>query len=119
MTNRTDNFNRADSTTALGTPSDGGSDWIAINGTWGISSNQGYKVATDANSQRAVLESSVSNVDVQATLAGNATSGGGGLVCRLADVNNLIVAAIGANNLVANIFKIVAGSATQLGSTYT
>ena len=38
----TDNFNRADSTTTLGTASDGVHVWTPETGTWGISSNQGY-----------------------------------------------------------------------------
>ncbi|HKQ22879.1 MAG TPA: hypothetical protein VJT81_00370, partial [Burkholderiales bacterium] len=40
ITGRTDNFNRGDTATAIGTPSDGGSAWLQLAGTWGIASNQ-------------------------------------------------------------------------------
>lgn len=43
--NRTDTFNRADTNAGLGTPSDGGSAWIARFGTLGISGNAVYLVA--------------------------------------------------------------------------
>jgi hypothetical protein len=91
VANRSDNFNRADSATALGTPSDGGSDWVAGSGTWGISSNQAYCVSAGGGIVRAYLEASVANVDVSVTFAvvqANVT----GLLFRYADeANNWVV----------------------------
>ena len=116
MTDRTDNFNRADSTISLGTPSDGGSAWVAENGTWGIVSNQGYRVATDLTTQNASLEASVSNVEVQVTLSERPR---GGPIARVADASNRLIANLDntSNNLI--LYKIVAAVATQLGSTYS
>lgn len=42
VTNVTDNFNRADDASSMGTASDGVHVWTAHTGTWGISSNQAY-----------------------------------------------------------------------------
>jgi large repetitive protein len=86
MTNRVDNFNRADG--ALGTPSDGGSAWVAQAGTWAVLGNQA-RVSTSVAGQSVVLQSSSSNVTVQATLG---VSSGFGLCTRAADANNYILA---------------------------
>jgi hypothetical protein len=115
MTNRTDNFNRGDTSSAIGTPSDGGSNWVQLSGTWGIASNQGYESA--ATSQSAcVLESSVNTVDVQVTLATVGLSGG--VISRAADNNNYILAEYNQFTQI-RLFKNVAAAFTQLGSTVT
>lgn len=114
MTNRTDDFNRADSTTSLGTPSDAGSAWATASGTWGISSNAAYNVGagTEAN---AYLESSVSAIEVQVTIS---TFGSDcGVNARLADVNNLLLGLMTLGTGI-RLFKRVSGTYTQLGSTY-
>lgn len=114
MTDRADDFNRADSTSSLGTPSDGGSSWVAAAGTWGINSNRGYLATSSGGQETAYLESSVADVDVQVTLAVSGSDYG---VCaRLTDAsNNLIGIRSGASDY--RIYKRVAGSFTQLGST--
>jgi hypothetical protein len=114
MTNRTDTFNRADTTNAIGTPSDGGSAWSQVNGTWGIASNTAYSSSAGSESHCA-LESSVSAVEVEATLT--VVDSQCGLTGRLADVNNYITVIVEAPQ--ARLFKYVAGVYTQLGSTYT
>lgn len=114
MANRTDNFNRANSTAALGTPSDGGSDWVAAAGTWGITSNKSYKVAPGGSFQAAYLEASTSTADVQAT---NTGPGNTGLCCRLSDNSNFIFGQIVAGGVA--LWKGVAGTFTQIGATYT
>lgn len=118
MTNRTDNFNRADSNTALGTPSDGGSAWVAVSGTWGILSNAAYKVNADNVNQEAYLESSVSDVDVQVTIASGTTQGPS-IVARLADDNNYLNFLWLTDGVSLQMYKDVAGAFTQLGSTFT
>ena len=117
MTDRTDNFNRADSST-LGTPSDAGSDWVAqtASNAWGIVSNTARENG-GANQSTAVLESSVADVQVQSTLT--VISGDSGLVARSVNDSNYILLAIrnaGTNRM--QIFKRVAGSFTSL-ATYT
>lgn len=113
MTNRTDDFNRADSAVSLGTPSDGGSAWVAYAGTWGINTNRGY-LATVTSQSVAALESSVSDIDVQVTAAVNGADYG--IVGRLSDNNNYLMGIAGtATNW--RLYKRVAGAFTQIGST--
>lgn len=113
MTNRTDNLDRADTTNNIGNPSDGGAAWSQLSGTWGISSNTAYESAGSAGNVVCVLESSVSNVEVKATTSGTLTSAG--LNARCADNLNYLLWIWNANNL--QMFKNVAGSFTQLGSS--
>lgn len=62
-----DDFNRADNSSSLGTSSSGHV-WSAENGTWGISSNQAHMNTSTANAV-AVVESGVADCTVQVTLA--------------------------------------------------
>lgn len=114
MTDRTDNFTRADTTNAIGTPSDGGSAWVQQSGTWGIASNQGYESSGSVNHAMCVLESSVANVDVVCTFQGTVSSDFG-IIARSADVNNHL--AIYHDTSGFEMYKRVAGSLTQLGSS--
>lgn len=109
MTNRSDNFTRANSATSLGTPSDGGSAWVVVNGTWGISSNQGY-CAVDAGGQNlAILETSVTDGTYAITApAANA----GGIVFRYVDSSNYWLLAFPGGD--AQLYKNVAGSFTSV-----
>jgi hypothetical protein len=113
MTNRTDNFNRADSTTALGTPSDSGSNWVALTGTWGIGTNKGYPVSVSGEGV-AYLESSIADCDVQVTTP--VVSNDCGIQCRVVDASNMIIGWVAASTG-WRIYKLVAGTYTQLGST--
>lgn len=114
MTNRTDNFNRADNSSSLGTPSDGGSAWVAHSGVWGIVNNKAF-LSNGATQAIASLSSGTSDVDIQISLS-NLTGGQDiGLVGRVADDNNYILGAIGASDW--KIYKKVSGSYTQVGST--
>ena len=116
MTNRTDNFDRANSTAALGTPSDGGSAWVAASGTWGISGNKGYPAASTTETV-AYLESSVTAVEVQATMSTGATWNGLMARCGGSWTNLLLLNADTAGTI--KLYKYVSGSSTQLGSTYS
>lgn len=115
MTSRSDNFTRADSSSSIGTPSDAGSAWVVTAGsTWGITTNRGYKVSAAGSFDVAYLEASTTSADAQATFV---TLGNSGLVVRFKNDNNFIMGQITAGN--AYIWKRVAGTFTQIGSTYT
>lgn len=110
MGNRSDNFTRADSTTTMNPPSDGGANWVSVGSTtWGISANQGF-LAVSAAQAIIVLESLLSNVEVQCTFS--VVGSDGGLVARVADNNNYIVLKVATNAL--TLFKNVSGF-TQIG----
>lgn len=114
MSDRSDDFNRADNASSLGTPSDGGSAWVSAAGVWGISSNRGCNV--DGDTERNVyLESSSSNVEVQVTLT--TLTSDAGVNARLADSNNMLLGLM-THGTGIRLFKRVGGSYTQLGSTY-
>ena len=86
MSNRSDNFNRANGALNGSTPSDGGSAWACTNGG-SVSSNQ---MAFSGNQEYDALEAGVADVDVIATVA-VLPSGFGriALMARGSDVSNL------------------------------
>lgn len=112
--NRSDNFNRADTTTAIGTPSDGGSAWVQLSGSWGISTNRGYN-STGGSHQSCVLEASSSVVTVEVTFETIATETA--LILRAVDDSNYVVAI--ADTVSYNLYKRVAGGFTLIGSNAT
>jgi hypothetical protein len=96
-TDRTDNFDRTDSTTVINSPSDGLGDYTLFGtGTWGISSNKGY-TSNAASHTAVVLQTSVSNVAVQATISG--TVAGAGLIVRGTDEANYFLLRILSSSL--------------------
>jgi hypothetical protein len=117
MGNRSDNFNRADSSSSLGTPSDGGSDWVVRPGSpttiFGIASNQARRFSTQSvtGGELAWLESGVQNVQVEATFS--TVAGEMGLIARLTDENNFIRLRITVS--LVQISKFEAGVGTLLG----
>jgi hypothetical protein len=117
VSNRTDNFDRADTTNNIGTPSDAGSAWTQSQGTWGIASNAGYESSAAGAQNIAQLEASLADVDVQVTLSNVSAGADAGPVARFADTSNYLlwIYTIGSSGL--RMFKVVAGSFTQLGST--
>ena len=129
MTNRTDNFNRSDRNLNGDTPSDGGSAWVTTSGGWGITSNTAYQTVGNASSPYyscCYLESSVSNVTVQATLAAiDSTpppSDYPGLFVRYADLANTLFVYFGAYFSGSDFFtdvgisKVVSGVETLVAS---
>jgi len=116
LANRADNFNRADTSgNNIGTPSDGGSAWInTLSGSWDIGSNQA-KETSGTGQVICVLEASTALATVQAT-ATNLGSNAGLVLC-VSDDNNYIVGVFAPGFSMA-VYKRVAGSFTQLGSTY-
>lgn len=109
--NRADTFDRANSSSALGTPSDGGSAWVAQSGTWGITSNLGYSVS-GGSQETAVLEANSADVDVQVTLALGGNSEG--LVARAADDNNYLLFIFQASTNQLLLYKKVGGSFIEI-----
>ena len=110
MTNRTDDFNRANSTTSLGTPSDAGSAWVPLTGTWGVISNLGYCPVSTSDAF-AYLENSASDFEAQFTF--QTLGGDNGLIFRIQDANNLWLAWHSSEN---RFYKRVAGSFIQTGA---
>lgn len=116
MSNRSDNFNRSNSSSVINSPSDGGADWVTPVGTWGIISSKGYKSAPFGVWGIAYLEASSSSVDLQFA----AYPWGAeylSAMLRYVDSSNRIIVEIESTFL--KVFKIVAGTYTQLGSTYS
>ncbi len=118
MASRTDNFNRANNSGPLGTPSDGGSDWVddtALGGgaLFGISSNQCYDAYDAGVTIVTTLEASAADADVQVTLS--VFDDQMGMVGRLSDASNFLWIRVysGAGY---DLFKKVAGGNTNLGS---
>lgn len=69
-----DTFNRADSTSVLGTTSDGTATWVTQTGTWGISSNKAYQSSATGGDLMATVDAGVSDGILQVTLATIPTS---------------------------------------------
>lgn len=114
MSNRADNFNRADSTTSLGSPSDGGSPWSALAGTWGIASNTAYCV-TSTSQAAAVTDAGSAAVRVGVTLATYVSDIG--LIARATDNNNYFVVVF--SSLGIRIFRHQSGGFVGVGSQVT
>lgn len=115
----TDDFNRADSTTTLGSATTGHV-WVPFTGTvWGISSNKAY-IQNSAGSQTiAYVETGVADVTIEVTVnKSDATNSINrmGVAFRISDESNYLFAKFTGSNQLA-IFKVVAGSGTQLGTT--
>jgi hypothetical protein len=109
---RLDNFARADTSSAIGTPSDGGSAWSQLAGTWGIASNTAYESSGAASESIVVVESSAADVTVQVKIStfGNDA----GIVIRASDVNNYLVVRI--NGSTVDLYRVQSGSATLIGN---
>lgn len=116
-----DSFDRADSTSTLGT-ADSGQTWTAYSGTWGISSNQAYLVSTTAQAFAGV-NAGISDVDMSCnvTLSATLARADCGLVVRAIDNNNYILVVLnrlggtGLGNSI-QLFKRDAGSFVLLDS---
>ena len=88
----TDDFDRADDNTTLGTP------WTALRGTWGIISNQAYLVATAGNNQNiAVVDGGEANGEVLVTFDSTQIGRDAGVVFRGVDVDNYWMAVLTAS----------------------
>lgn len=116
MAARSDDFNRSDATLNGATPSDGGSAWSSDTAVW-VKSNQIGANSTIGGRFWAALETSASNGTVQHTVRTLAAATAFGVLLRWADTNNFIGAYAYTGKL--ELYKRVAGTFTQIGSTYT
>lgn len=106
----TDSFDRADSLTTLGF-TDTGQQWLYPNGTWGISSNAAYSVASVVGAL-AVFETGLTNIDLTTpvTLSG----GNSGIVVRNDTSNNWYMFI--ATSIAWELWSVVAASGTKIAS---
>lgn len=89
----TDTFNRANSTTSLGSTDGTGTKdprtWTQLAGTWGINTNQAYISAASGFIPLSYVDLATKDVDLSIVLANvGSGSGGGGLAFRITDANN-------------------------------
>lgn len=114
MTDRVDDFNRADNISSLTTPSDGGSAWVVNSGVWGVSSNTGYS-ASSVSQATVYLESGAPDVDVQVTLSAKGKDSG--IIARATDdFNYLLFAAQTTTGF--RIFERANSSFLALGNSF-
>lgn len=107
-----DTVTRANSTTSPGT-TDTGQAWVVGAGTFGVLSNQLYKVATDATHQIIHINMTATNHIATATLHPN--GGSVGVVARYVDVNNYYLVQLNGGTSQLELWKLVAGVFTSLG----
>lgn len=89
-TEAADTFNRANSTTSIGT-ADTGQAWTTLRGTLGINTNAAYLVTSAGADLHniASFESNAADVDISATISANPSAGAAvGIVYRVIDANN-------------------------------
>jgi hypothetical protein len=110
VTYAADTFNRADSSSTLGSTTTGSYAWSAVVGTWGISSNAAYDVTATSANHIATIDDTHANGTVAAQLFGSSPVNSG-ILFRLTDASNFWV-------WLANgtLYKCVAGSFTSVGS---
>lgn len=112
---RSDNFNRANAE-PLGTPSDGGSDWIESPGSMSIATNKARNLSSAAG-QISVLETGSADGAVQVTV-GTPSSGGGdstGVVVRYVDNNNYLLFLV--SDTGATLYRVQTSDYTSIGSS--
>jgi hypothetical protein len=117
-----DDFNRADSSSSLGSTSTGSAAWTAVIDTWGISSNQAYK-ASGSSTGIAVVESGHGDCTVSATLAAGISTSNTGIVFRYQDSGNHWVLEGGNGSTQAALYKKTGGGsytsiATSAGNVH-
>lgn len=108
----TDSFNRADSTSSVGT-TDTGQAWSTLSGTCGISSNEFYASAVTGAQACAVIDSGITDVRVKVTPTVFSSNRYIGVVGRCVDDSNYYLAQ--ADTASSSLYKKVAGAFTQLG----
>lgn len=115
MADRSDNFDRANST-SLGTPSDGGSAWAGSSSTYGTTSNQAYLSGSAGWNTAVWLEASSATGHAQITYI-SGTSVNSGILARIVDAQNFILGQF--TGTAFFIFKRVAGTFTQIGPSFS
>lgn len=119
VVNIVDNFNRADSSSALGSTSTGSKAWTQHSGTWGIASNKAYlSNGVAAQTCLATVDADSPNVTISATVT---TTGGAatcGIVCRAdsAGTSNYVVEISVGGAYTPKIYKGTAGSYSAIAT---
>lgn len=115
MPNRSDNFNRANG--SIGTPSDAGSAWIVPDSGWSINGNRAHCSGGGLQSV-CFLESGMADADIEVTVPIFQSVGTVdiGIVARVTDDSNYILAAITGGDVGFRLFNR-SGGFTQIGST--
>ena len=106
-----DTFNRANSTTTLGS-TDTGQAWTAHTGTWGISSNQAY-LQTQSGDSVATFDFGNTEVDMRCRMTISST-GQPGLVFRATNDQNYLLVIM--SSTAVSLWQRVTGTYTQLRS---
>lgn len=114
MATRTDNFNRADSSSSIGSPSDGGSGYVGSNGTGGIFSNQAYFPTSPSSYNSRVLDCGSADADTQVTVSTTASFNYFLLPLRYTDDNNFDM--LFCEGTDCQFYKRISGTDTALGS---
>lgn len=105
-----DNFNRADSTTSMGSTSTGGLPWTPLRGTWGISSNRAY-VATSQARNYVVVD--CGHYDVSVSVKVPVAQADGGVAIRMTVAGSLVTG-ITAN--LSGLYQEVSNTLTQIAT---
>lgn len=103
-----DSFDRADSTSGLGT-ADSGHPWTTVAGTWGITSGRAVASAPAIG----VVDVGTADVDITGTVTIGGTFNGTGISLRTIDTSNRLLVYLSALNTLS-LVKLVGGSLTTL-----
>lgn len=110
-----DDFNRANTTNAIGSTSTGAKAWSQVLGTWGITSNQAYESSYALATNIAVVESGVADCTVSVKIGSNGSYSG--LVFRSDGTTaNGIFVQYDDVSKVLNMLKKVGGVQTSIGT---
>ena len=108
-----DTFNRANSTTGIGT-ADSGQTWEALTGVNGISSNEAYGVSFDSNFARSIIDSGLSDFTLTCDITKGSSSWAPRLIFRVTDNNNMI--GVSLPNGQITLYKRVGGAYISIAS---
>lgn len=101
--NFSDDFNRADNSSSLGSP------WVSLQGTFGIISNQAYLSASAGDGQCVAYVETEQNGIIEAQLSAIGSGGDAGIAFRIVDVNNFYLASYSFNTDDLFIYRRLAG----------
>lgn len=106
-----DTFNRADNASSLGN-AETGQTWTALEGTWGVASNQAYCPGVAVTNHVATIETNTPDCRVRGALAQKTASPR--LLVRVIDAGNCIL--IQPLTSTYGVYRMTANATTQIGS---
>lgn len=110
-----DSFDRADSTTGLGTADTGGT-WAEPNGDFGIDTNEAY-TPNSVTFGHAHIDAADADVDMRVTVATLGGDGNAGLIFRWSDSDNYWVLFINGVTDQMQLGKVISGSFNNVSTT--